>query len=296
MESVQGPRSHPESGFGALEWALLAAAAIAWGASFYFIEVGLDHFEPGAVAFLRVLFGAAVLALIPAARRPVERADLGGVALLGAVWMAVPFVLFAIAQQSIDSSLAGMINAAAPLFTAAIAAVLVRRLPSRIRGTGLLIGILGVAVISIPSIEGGSSGLGVALVAIATFLYGCAFNLNAALQRRNETLPVVLRAQLAALVLLAPIGAVGIAGSEFAWSSAAAVFVLGTVGTGAAFVWFAILTARAGATRASLTTYFLPVVAIALGALALDEPIRAYALAGTALVLSGAYLATRGRA
>jgi drug/metabolite transporter (DMT)-like permease len=74
-----------------------------------------------------------------------------------------------------------------------------------------------------------------------------------------------------------------------------AVFVLGTLGTGVAFVLFATLTARAGATRASLTTYFLPVVAIALGALLLDESIRLYALAGTALVLFGAYLASRGR-
>jgi drug/metabolite transporter (DMT)-like permease len=159
-----------------------------------------------------------------------------------------------------------------------------------------VIGLLGVAAISIPSIQEGSSGLGIALVALATFLYGCAFNLNAALQRRNGTLSVILRAQLAALVLLAPIGAVGLGKSEFAWSSMGAVFVLGTLGTGVAFVLFATLTARAGATRASLTTYFLPVVAIALGALLLDESIRPYALAGTALVLSGAYLASRGRA
>lgn len=285
-----GPRG---PGFAPLDWALLAATAIAWGASFLFIEIGLDHLSPGAVAFLRVFFGAATLAVIPAARGAVSSSDLPQVALLGLVWMAVPFLLFPIAQQSIDSSLAGMINASAPLFTALVAAVVVRRLPTRVQTLGLVIGLFGVVAISAPSIEGGSSAGGVLLAALATFLYGCAFNLAGPLQQRNGAVAVIWRAQLVALVALAPAGAVGLAGSEFAWSSLLAMFVLGSVGTGAAFVWFTTLAGRVGPTRSSITTYFLPVIAIVLGALFLDESIHPEALLGTALVLIGAYLASR---
>jgi hypothetical protein len=58
---------------------------------------------------------AATLAAVPAARRGLPRSTGPAIALLGVVWMAAPFVLFGMAEQSIDSSLEGMLNAAAPL-------------------------------------------------------------------------------------------------------------------------------------------------------------------------------------
>jgi drug/metabolite transporter (DMT)-like permease len=208
--------------------------------------------------------------------------------------MTVPFMLFAIAQQWIDSSLAGMINAAAPLFTALIAAIAVRHLPGRIQAAGLVVGFAGVVAITSPSLgQGESSTLGILLVLLATVLYGCAFNLAGPLQRRNGALPVIWRAQLVALVFLAPLGAAGAAESSFEWSSLAAMIALGSIGTALAFVCFATLAGRVGPTRGSLTIYFIPVVAIVLGALLLDESIHAAAILGTALVLAGAYLTSR---
>jgi drug/metabolite transporter (DMT)-like permease len=287
-------RATSADAFAPLDWALVTGVALAWGASFLFIELGLDHFEPGLVAFLRVFFGAATLALIPGARRAVPRSEWPRIALLGVVWMTVPFMLFAVAQQWIDSSLAGMINAAAPLFTALIAAIAVRHLPGRIQAAGLVVGFLGVVAITSPSLgQGESSTLGILLVLLATVLYGCAFNLAGPLQRRNGALPVIWRAQLVALVFLTPLGAAGAAGSSFEWSSLAAMIALGSIGTALGFVWFATLAGRVGPTRGSLTIYFIPVVAIVLGALLLDESIHAAAILGTALVIAGAYLTSR---
>src|SRR5687767_1745410 len=94
-------------GFTPLDWGLLAGVALTWGSSFLFIDIGVDHFEPGLVALLRIVFGALTLAVIPAARRSIRREDWPLVALLGVIWMAVPFVLFPYAQERIDSSLAG---------------------------------------------------------------------------------------------------------------------------------------------------------------------------------------------
>src|SRR5688572_31179494 len=98
--------------FAAQDWAWLVAVALIWGSSYLLIAFGVEHFQPALVAFLRLSFGVAVLALIPAARRPVPRSECRPIALLGIVWLALPFLLFSIAQQSIDSSLAGMLNAA----------------------------------------------------------------------------------------------------------------------------------------------------------------------------------------
>lgn len=281
-------------GFAAPDWALLAAVAAMWGSSFLFIDIGVDHLPPALVAFLRLAFGVATLAAIPAARSAVPRSDWPAIALLGMVWMALPFLLFPVAQQSIDSSLAGMLNAAAPLFTAAIAAVLVRRLPGAGQQTGLLIGFLGVVVVSWPAVDGAhATALGAALVLLATLLYGVAFNLAAPLEARHGALPVVWRAEIVALVLLAPAGLASAPDGSLAWSSLVAVAVLGCFGTALAFAAFTTLVGRVGSTRASVTVYFLPPVAILLGALVRHEAIAAASVLGTGLVAAGAYLASR---
>jgi drug/metabolite transporter (DMT)-like permease len=288
------PAAASAEAFGALDWALLAGVALTWGGSFLFIELGLDHFKPGLVAFLRVFFGAVTLAMIPGARRSVPRADWPLVALLGVIWMAVPFMLFSIAQQWIESSLAGMINAATPLFTTLVAAILVRHLPGRLQAAGLVIGFLGVVAVASPSFgEGESTSLGIVLVLLAAILYGFAFNLAGSLQRRHGALPVIWRAQLVALVLLLPVGTVSATESTFAWESLLPLVALGSICTALAFVWFATLVGRVGASRGSVTLYFVPVVAIVLGALLLDESIALAAVFGTGLVLGGAYLTSR---
>jgi drug/metabolite transporter (DMT)-like permease len=280
--------------FSPRDWALIAGVACTWGASFLYIDIALDHFAPGLVAFGRVFFGAVTLTAVPGARRQVPREEWSQIALLGVLWMAVPFMLFSVAQQWIDSSLAGMINAAAPLFTAVVAGIVVRHLPGRIQAVGLAVGFAGVVAISWPSLgEGESTGLGVGLVLLATVLYGFAFNLAAPLQRRNGALPVIWRAQLVSLVLLLPVAVASVPRSDFELSSLLAVVALGSLGTAVAYVLFTTLVGRVGSTRGAVTIYLLPVVAIALGAIVRDEPIHAAALLGTALVLAGAYLVSR---
>ena len=283
-----------DEAFSALDWALLGATALMWGSSFLLIDIGLDHLEPTVVAWLRVLFGALTLTCIPAARRSIGRADWPLVALLGTVWMAVPFQLFAVAQQSIPSSLAGMINGAAPLFTAAIAFGWTLRVPAAAPLLGLLVGFAGVLVVNVPAArESQATLLGAGLVVVATLLYGVAFNLTVPLEERNGALPVIWRAQLVALVVMAPTGAWGAVDSSFAWSSLAAVVVLGALGTGLAFAAFTTLVGRVGAPRGSVTVYFIPIVAIVLGVAARDETVTTLALLGTVLVLVGAFLTSR---
>jgi len=283
-----------EADFSSGDWGLLAAVAAMWGSSFLFIDIGVDHLAPELVALLRLAFGAATLAVVPAARGRVPRAAWPTIALLGVVWMAAPFVLFAVAQQSIDSSLAGMLNGAAPLFTAIIAGLAARRLPSGRRTAGLLIGLAGVVAISWPSVQDAqATAAGAGLVVLATMLYGVAINLAGPLERRHGALPVIWRAQLVALALVAPFGLAGVPESTFAWSSVVAVAVLGCLGTAVAFVAFTTLAGRVGSSRASVAVYFLPAVAIALGVVFRDETIAAVSLLGTGLVTAGAYVTSR---
>jgi drug/metabolite transporter (DMT)-like permease len=277
------------------EWLMLAGVALTWGASFLFIEIGLQHFAPTVVAFGRIAFGALALTAIPAAWRPVPRSEWPLIAAMGVTWMAIPFVCFAVAQQWIDSSLGAMINAATPLFVAVVAAGAVRQLPSRYQAAGLVVGFAGVVAISLPSIGSGSNALGIGLVLLAALLYGFAFNIAAPLQRRHGALPVIWRAQLVAVVLVLPFAVVGATESTFGWGSLLAVVALGALGTGLAFYWFTTLIGRVGSTRGSVAIYLVPVVAIVLGATLLDETIHPAAVLGTALVIAGAYITSRPR-
>jgi drug/metabolite transporter (DMT)-like permease len=279
--------------FGARDWGMFLGVAVMWGGSFLFMDIALDDFSPALIAFGRIALGAATLALLPAAREPVPRSDWPQVALLGLTWMAIPFLLLAVAQQWIDTGLAGMINATAPLFTALLGALLVRALPSRLQVVGLVVGFLGVVAISLPSVEGGSNLAGVALVLAAAALYGLAFNIAAPLQRSHGSLPVTWRALLVAATILLPAAAVGALHSTFGWGSLLALVALGALGTGVAFNWFSRLIAHVGPSRASVAIYLVPVVAVALGAALNDERLHAAALAGTAMVVGGAYLTTR---
>ncbi len=280
--------------FGLTEWALLAAVASMWGSSFVFIEAALRDFSPPLIAALRVVFGIGTLAWFEKARVPIPRHEWRSIFLLGFFWMAAPFLLFPIAQQWIDSSLAGMINGGVPIFAAVVAALIVRALPSARQVIGLVVGFVGVLTVSWPASQGATaSALGVVLVLLATMSYGFAINIAVPLQRKYGSLPVLLRAQLVALALTAIPGLVALGDSTFSWRALLATVPLGCLGTGLAFLGMTTLAGRVGAARAAVTVYFIPVVAIVLGALLLDEEIAPLSLVGTAMIILGAVLASR---
>jgi drug/metabolite transporter (DMT)-like permease len=280
--------------FTGLDWGLFASIGGIWGASFLFIAVGLEAFEPGLITWARVVLGAAVLWSLPASRSPVPREDRPRLVAVSVLWVAIPFTLFPLAEQHITSALTGLLNGTLPIFIASIAAVMLRRLPDRSHLLGLAIGFAGVAIIALPA-AGSDPGqaLGVAMVLGAVVCYAFAATIAVPLTQRHGSLPVMARVLGVAAVLTAPFGLWGLAGSTFRASSFAAVAVLGAVGTGLAFWIMGRLIARVGATRAGFALYVTPVVAMILGVAFLDERIHAGAIAGVALVTVGAVLASR---
>jgi drug/metabolite transporter (DMT)-like permease len=276
------------------DWGILAVIALIWGSSFLFMEIGLRSFAPGVVTLARIGLGTATLALFRQARQPVDREDWGRIALLGTVWMAIPLTLFPIAQQWIASSVAGMINGAMPIFAAAWAAYLLRRLPGWRQMLGIAIGFAGIVLVFLPELQASADTAIGALVALfAVTFYGLATNLAVPLQQKYGSPPVVLRAQLVALLLVLPLGLWELGDSTWSWEAALAMVPLGALGTGAAIVLMATLAGRVGATRASIAIYFLPIVAVVLGVVVLGETVAPVALAGVVLVLAGAWTASR---
>jgi len=276
------------------DWGLLAAIALIWGSSFLFMEIGLRSLAPGVITMVRIGLGVATLALFAKARAPVEREDWGRIAFLGVIWIAIPLMLFPIAQQWISSSVTGMVNGAMPIFTAAWAIYLLRKLPGWRQLLGIGLGFVGIVLVFVPELEAGSDELlGASLALLAVFFYGLAANMSVPLSQKYGSLPVVFRAELAALVVVTPIGLLQLPASTWSLESALAMLPLGILGTGAAFAMMAVLTGRVGGPRASIAIYFLPLVAIALGVIILGESVAPMALVGVAIVMVGAWIASR---
>lgn len=292
-------RGRSSAAFSPRDWLLLSSVAVIFGSSFFLIEIGLRAFAPAVITMARLVLGAATLSLFRRARdASFTTEDARRVVLIGIIWMGVPLLLFPIAQQWIDSSVAGMINGSMPLMTVAWTAVIGRTLPARSQGLGLGVGFLGILAISLPELPIGAFGsrgtlLGVGLAFISATLYGLSATLITPLQQRYGSMPVLLRAQLVAIVLVAPFGILGLRTSTFELVPFLAMVPLGVLGTGLAFIAMATLIGNVGAPRGSIAIYFVPIVSILLGVTVLGEIVHPLALAGTALVLFGAWLTSR---
>ncbi len=279
------------------DWGLFLAMAMIWGSSYLFIDIALEAFHPGLITWVRVGLGAMALTVLPTARARFDRDDRRRVLLLSIVWVGLPFTLFPLAQQYINSAVTGMLNGAVPIFTAIIGGVFFSR-PSRgPQRLGLVIGFVGIVLVSLASgADGDSAFVGVAMVLVACLCYGLATNVAGPIQQKYGSVPVMARMLALGTVWTAPFGLYGLVGSGFAVSAAAATMVLGIVGTGLAFVLMATLVGRVGGPRASFITYLIPVVALVLGVTFRSDRVTLVALFGVILIIGGAALASRREA
>lgn len=280
--------------YGPVEWGLTLTIGLIWGSAFLWIALGVDDLSPGVVALGRVVLGAATLALFPAGRRRIYASDWARITAVAVLGNAAPALLFALAETELDSAVAGMITSGTPLLSLLFASLMLRRLPGRYQATGIGLGFVGIIVMTWPSLRGADAApLGVLLVFLGTVGYGISGNLLVPLQQRYGGPAVTMWALVISSVVLAPFGLLTIAESEFTFSAVTAVVILGVVGTGVARSLAATLGGRAGAPRMSTTTYLIPVVAIVLGVTFRNETVSPIALLGVAIVLLGAFLASR---
>jgi drug/metabolite transporter (DMT)-like permease len=134
--------------------ARLALLALIWGSSFLWIKLAIRGFSLEEVTLARLALGAAVLFPVTAVRREaVPRSPrLWALIVIAALFAnAVPYLLFAVAEQSVGSATAGIINATTPLWTMMLA--LAVRHQQRVTAwqlAGLIVGFAGALLIFSP--------------------------------------------------------------------------------------------------------------------------------------------------
>ncbi|HEV2237499.1 MAG TPA: DMT family transporter [Ktedonobacterales bacterium] len=283
------------------EYLMLFTLALIWGASFFFIKIGLRDLAPASLVVGRLAGSVVVLGAIAAARP----AWFTGwwrywrlIVVLAVANYLIPYLLIAWGETRIASGLASIFNATTPLFTVVLASQwrgAGREPLTAQRVAGVLLGFIGVAVLVGPAVLGtvGDSLpgiLGEAAVLIAAASYG----VGALVSRSFRGAPRLvgpLGSQLAALVMTLPVAAVWSPPTRLPGLPAlGAVLELGVFGTAVAFLLFFWLVNHVGSTRASIVTYLLPCTALLWGALLLGEPVTWFAIAGLALVLLGSVI------
>jgi drug/metabolite transporter (DMT)-like permease len=279
---------------GAADWVIVSLPGLIWGASYLFIADALGAIGPGGVTLVRLVIGFLTLCLFPAARKPVLRSDWLKIVALGVFWMAFPLSMFPFAERYVSSALTGMLNGANPLFAAAVAAMIAWELPARRVILGIVIGMAGTIVMGLPTLhEGHSTIAGVGMILAALVSYGVALNLASPLQQRNGALSVVLRAQLVAMLLVAPIGVRDVFHVKWTPGPLAALLALGVLSTGIAFAIMSVSAGRFGAARASSAAFLIPAEALLLGVVFRAEHVSWISIIGGAVCITGA-LTMRG--
>ncbi|MER7460260.1 DMT family transporter [Micromonospora sp. NPDC126480] len=275
----------------------VALAAI-WGSSFLFIKVGIRELHPLQLTLYRVAAGAVTLLVVLAVLRdrlPREPRVWAHLFVIGALGVAVPFTLFGYGEQRVESMLAGIWNATTPLIVLPMAVLVFRteRLTVR-RAVGLGLGFAGVLVVlgvwkGVGGAHftgqlmcfGAAACYGVSIPYQKKFVAGSSYS-GLSLSAAQLLMAVAQLAVVTPLVVGAPPLPTALSGEVLA-----SVLALGALGTGLAFVINMRNIRVAGASTASTVTYLIPVFAVVIGALALNERLTWHQPVGALVVLLG---------
>ncbi|MEM9778946.1 MAG: DMT family transporter [Pseudomonadota bacterium] len=283
------------------DWISIAAVGtltVIWGSAFALTGVALEGFSPAAIAAGRTWLSAgAVLCLTWALGQSLPRRwdHWAWCAGLGALSLAIPFFLLAWAQQTVPSAVAAIFISCVPLFVLLLSRLILGEAVSPLRWLGFVVGLAGILWLigpaALPGLLEGGGWPQLALLG-AALCYGS----SAILIRVMPPIPPVeatAAAQIAASVLLLP---VGIAAWPGVWPMGApliALAVLGLVQTGVAQLLRYYTVRRAGPVFVSVVGYLIPIWAGILGVVLLSEPLTWRMISAFAIILVGLVLAQR---
>jgi len=280
-------------------WILLLVLAALWGASYLFIKIGLDDLSPAGVVFTRTALAA--LVLLPFAIKSGGMAPLWRRApwlfALGALQVAGPFLLISAGERHIASSLAGILVASAPIFTAIFAIWIDSG--ERLSTTGLAgvaTGIVGVALLLGVDLGGSGTALAGGLMVV---LASVGYALGAFALKRwfggEQPLALVAGTMSSSALMSLPLFLADLP-SHVGLGTVGAMSALGLGGTGIAFVIYYTLNHAIGPTRTSLVAYIAPVFALVYGVTLRGEDFGVTTALGIVLIVGGSWLAARAPA
>tara|TARA_B100001094_G_scaffold297841_1_gene321260 strand:- start:99 stop:815 length:717 start_codon:yes stop_codon:yes gene_type:complete len=208
--------------------------------------------------------------------------------------MAIPFCFFAYSALNMGAGLLSIMNATVPIFTAMVGFLYFRQRLSRLGFAGLIVGLLGVAILMSESRDesGITSDLAIPSALFASILYGIAINLAAHKLQGVSGVTITTGSLFFSSTILLPLAISSrpeVIPDGVIWLS---VLSLGIVCTGFGYVLFYRLIGEIGSQRAITTTYLIPLFSIFWGSLFLGETLTVAMFLGGITVLLGVALTT----
>jgi len=266
-----------------------------WGSSFLMIKYSLEELNPSDIAIYRILIGALFINIFVRAKENIVKTDNIKIFIISFFWMALPFYMFGIAEQTITSSLAGLINGSTPIFVAFIAVIFYKLKVTKIQVLYIFTGFIGVGLISLSEgINDLTFDIGFIYALIASISYGIAVNMVEPLITKYNSLIVikmVIRyALLISLIILGPTASFKLPTIEV---SLIPMLILGIGGTGIAFLTYYKLLESVGRISSSFIVYMIPIFSIFFGYQFLNEITNSIQFIGIGVILSSAFLYSR---
>lgn len=282
----------------AKHWFVFILLGLIWSSSFMWIKIGLQEVGPVTLVAFRVLFGfllCAVIIFIQKVKWPKNYGVWSQLLLLGIINQAIPFFLISWGEQSVDSSVAAILDSTVPLFTIAIAHFMLNDDKITLaKISGLLIGFLGVIILLSKDIgTSGSSLIGEGAIVLASVFYAIS---SIYIRKTTQNTPGFIRSGIpllsasiimwpAAFVVEAP---VKLPLSGMTWIS---LLFLGLVGSGLAFALAYYLIHEIGPTRSTMVTYLFPLGGVVLGVTFLNEQLTWQIITGGLLIVASLVVA-----
>ena len=281
-------------------WLLFIALSFIWGSSFILMKQGLLHLSPYQVASIRII--SAGLVLLPVAVlnfRQIPKNKILIIFMSGLLGSLLPAYLFCLAEQGIDSALAGTLNSLTPIFVIIAGAMFFSTTTTSNKVAGIFLAFFGSLLLFFfqPTFGQSNNLLYISYIVLATALYG--YNVNM-VHKHLKHIPSIRIAAVAmglnaipAFIILFFTGFF----SQDIFSQGILIstgysIILGVFGTALATILFYILLKRAGSVFASMVTYGIPIVAIFWG-LVFNEEVGWKQLLGMLVILAGVWVANR---
>lgn len=276
-------------------FAQLVALSALWGASFLFIRIASPVMGPLVLAGCRVALAGATLALIMRGLQqkwPWEHWR--ELMVLGALSVAVPFLLYAWAALRLPAGYSALLNTTAVVFGTLASAwykedtLTVRKL------LGCVCGFVGVGlIVRLGPVQPDAATLAAALACVtAAACYGFSTPLMKRATTRMQPLAIAAGIHVAAMVLVLPGALWALPQASFTAEAMGAVVLMGVVTSGLAY-WAHVRIIRHVSPVAAMSPVFMiPVFGVTWGHLFLDEALSPGIFFGGALVLLASALVT----
>ena len=263
-----------------------------WGSSFLLMKIALVELNPFQISFYRIFIGMVFMNLFITEIEKLNRKDHLNIALVGLLWMSLPFYLFAASEETISSSLAGLINGSTPIFISIVGVLFFSQKITNVQKFYLILGFAGIYVLSFGlnkiniNLE-----VGTYLALIASISYGFAANIVQPLIKKFGALNVLKIAlrygsifsfilfSLNSNVLIPTVG-----------ESLFPILLLGIGSSGIAFFSFYKLIDDVGSIVGSITIYLVPIFSIFFGFIFLNEETTFIQIIGIGTIIFSAYM------